>query len=100
MNRRRTDFVFGLAGNPVLLRQAASVMQEARTLFRQRTALALAYGEQPPSSSRVYEDFAYAAASWPQPWRVIVKAEVMVAGDNPRFVVTSLVRLSLRVDLI
>jgi Transposase DDE domain group 1 len=88
--RRRTDFVFGLAGNPVLLRHAASVMQEARTLFRQRTALALAYGEQPPSSSRVYEDFAYAAASWPQPWRVIVKAEVMVAGDNPRFVVTSL----------
>lgn len=89
-HQRRTDFVFGLAGNPVLLRQAASVMQEARTLFRQRTALARAHGEQPPSSSRVYEDFAYAAASWPQPWRVIVKAEVMVAGDNPRFVVTSL----------
>jgi Transposase DDE domain group 1 len=88
--RRRTAFVFGLAGNPVLLRQAAPVMQEARTLFRQRTALALAYGEQPPSSSRVYEDFASAAASWPQPWRVIVKAAVMAAGDNPRFVVTSL----------
>jgi hypothetical protein len=88
--QRRTDFVFGLAGNPVLLRHAASVMQEARTLFRQRTALARAHGEQPPSRSRVYEDFAYAAASWPQPWRVIVKAAVMGAGDNPRFVVTSL----------
>jgi hypothetical protein len=88
--RRRTDFVFGLAGNPVLLRQAAHVMQEARDLFQQRTALAHAYGEQPPLSSRVYEDFSYAAASWAQPWRVIVKAEVMAAGDNPRFVVTSL----------
>jgi hypothetical protein len=38
----------------------------------------------------VYEEFSYAAASWSQPWRVIVKAEVMAAGDNPRFVVTSL----------
>ncbi|HKA54434.1 MAG TPA: IS1380 family transposase [Candidatus Binatia bacterium] len=89
-HRRLTDFVFGLAGNPVLLRQAAPVMQEARNLLQQRTALAHAYGEQPPSSSRVYEDFPYAAASWAQPWRVIVKAEVMAAGDNPRFVVTSL----------
>jgi hypothetical protein len=88
--RRRIDFVFGLAGNPVLLRQAAPVMQEARDLFQQRTVLARAYGESPPPRSRVYEDFAYAAASWAQPWRVIVKAEVMAAGDNPRFVVTSL----------
>jgi hypothetical protein len=30
--------------------------------------------------------FSYAAASWAEPWRVIVKAEVMAAGDNPRFV--------------
>jgi hypothetical protein len=88
--RRRTDFVFGLAGNPVLLRQAAPVMQEARDLFQQRTALAQAYGEPSPPRSRVYEDFSYAAASWEQAWRVIVKAEVMAAGDNPRFVVTSL----------
>ena len=65
-------------------------MQEARALFQQRTALAQAYGEQPPPRSRVYEDFSYAAASWERPWRVIVKAEVMAAGDNPRFVVTSL----------
>lgn len=89
-HRRHMDFVFGLAGNPVLLRQVAPVMQEARTLFQQRTALARAYREPPPASTRLYEEFAYAAASWEQPWRVIVKAEVMAAGDNPRFVVTSL----------
>jgi Transposase DDE domain group 1 len=89
-HRRHMDFVFGLAGNPVLLRQAAPVMQEARRLFKQRTAVAHAYGELPPPSTRLYEEFAYAAASWEQPWRVIVKAEVMAAGDNPRFVVTSL----------
>ena len=89
-HRRQMDFVFGLAGNPVLLRQAAPVMQAARTLFQQRTALARAYREQPPASTRLYEEFSYAAASWEQSWRVIVKAEVMAAGDNPRFVVTSL----------
>jgi hypothetical protein len=89
-HRRHIDFVFGLAGNAVLLRQAASVMQAARWLHQQRTARAQAHGERPPASSRIYEEFAYAAASWSQPWRGIVKAEVMAAGDNPRFVVTSL----------
>ena len=88
-HRRRTDVVFGLAGHPVLLRQAAPVMQEARALFQQRTALAQAYGEPPPPRRRVSEDFSSAAASWERPWRVIVKAEVMAAGDNPRFVVPS-----------
>jgi Transposase DDE domain group 1 len=89
-HRRYIDFVFGLAGNAVLLRHAAPIMQAARQLHHQRTALAQAHGESLPASSRLYEEFAYAAASWSQPWRVIVKAEVMAAGDNPRFVVTSL----------
>ena len=89
-HRRHTDFVFGLAGNAVLLRQAAPVMQEARGLYQQRTTLAHVHGTRPPASTRLYEEFFYGAASWSQPWRVIVKAEVMAAGDNPRFVVTSL----------
>lgn len=89
-HRRFTDFLFGLAGNAVLLRQASPVMQEARALYQQRTALAHVHGASPPARSRLYEEFAYAATSWAQPWRVIVKAEVMAAGDNPRFVVTSL----------
>jgi hypothetical protein len=88
-HRRHMDFVFGRAGNPVLQRQAAPVMQEARRLFQQRTAAAHAYGEPPHPSTRLYEEFASAAASWEPPWRVIVTAEVMAAGDNPRFVVTS-----------
>jgi hypothetical protein len=89
-HRRRTDFVFGLAGNAVLLRQAEPVMPVARRLHQQRTALARAHGQWPPTSTRLYEEFPYAAASWAQPWRVVLKAEVMPAGDNPRFVVTSL----------
>ena len=87
---RWTDFVFGLAGNAVLLRQAAATLQEARRLHHQRVALAQAHGQAPPPSSRLYDEFTYAAKSWTQPWRVVLKAEVMSAGDNPRFVVTSL----------
>src|SRR2546427_7121531 len=89
-HRRLTDFVFGLAGNAVLLRQAEPVLHEARRLHQQRTALAQTYGQRLPASSRLYEEFGYAAASWSRPWRVVLKAEVMSAGDNPRFVVTSL----------
>ncbi len=89
-HRRWTDFIFGLAGNAVLLRQAAPIIHEARRLHQQRVALAHAHGQAPPTSSRLYEEFAYAAQSWARPWRVVLKAEVMSAGDNPRFVVTSL----------
>lgn len=87
---RWTDFVFGLAGNAVLLRQAAPTLQEAWHLHHQRVALARAHGQAPPPSSRLYDEFTYAAQSWAHPWRVVLKAEVMSAGDNPRFVVTSL----------
>jgi hypothetical protein len=89
-HRRWTDFVFGLAGNAILLRQAAPVLHDAQRLHQQRVALAHAHGEPAPTSSRLYDEFAYAARSWAQPWRVVLKAEVMSAGDNPRFVVTSL----------
>ena len=89
-HRHLIDFVFGLAGNAVLLRHAEPVMQEARRLHQQRVALTQAHRARPPASSRLYEEFAYAAMSWAQPWRVVLKAEVMSAGDNPRFVVTSL----------
>jgi hypothetical protein len=87
---RWTDVVFGLAGNAVLLRKAASTLQEARRLHHQRVALAQAHGQAPPTSSRLYDEFVYAARSWTQPWRVVLKAEVMQKDDNPRFVVTSL----------
>jgi len=43
-----------------------------------------------PESVRLYDEFKYAAGSWRKPWRVVQKAEVMVLGENPRFVLTSL----------
>jgi hypothetical protein len=87
---RWTDFGFGLAGNAVLLRQAAATIKAARHLHHQRVALARAHGQAPPSSSRLYDEFRYAAGAWTQPWRVGLKAEGMSVGDHPRFVVTSL----------
>jgi hypothetical protein len=65
-------------------------MEAARRLHHQRVALAQAHGQTPPPSSRLYDEFRYAAQSWTQPWRVVLKVEVMRAGDNPRFVVMSL----------
>jgi hypothetical protein len=87
---RWMDVVFGLAGHAVLLRHAEPVMQEARRLYQQRRPHAHAYGEPLPTSRRLYEEFAYAAQSWARPWRIVLKAEVMRAGDHPRCVVTSL----------
>ena len=80
-----TDFIFGLGGNAVLNRKAEPVLQQARNLYAQRRRL-----DVHSSSVRLYEEFHYAAASWPKPFRVILKAEVMALGDNPRFVVTSM----------
>jgi hypothetical protein len=87
---RWTDFVFGLGGNAVLLRQALPTIEAVRHLHQQRVALARAHGQAPPASSRLSDEFSYAAGSGAQAWRVVLKAEVMSAGDNPRFVVTSL----------
>jgi hypothetical protein len=38
----------------------------------------------------LYDDVVYQAGSWPKAYRVVLKAEIMALGDNPRFVVTSL----------
>ena len=89
-HRHRIDCVFGLAGHAVFLRHAAPVMQEARRLHQPRTALAQAPRVCPPARRRLYDAFPSAAASWAEPWRGILKAEGMVAGDTPRFGVTSL----------
>jgi hypothetical protein len=87
---RWTDCVFGLAGHAVLLRPAAATIQEARRFHQQRGALAQAHGQTPPTSRRWSDEFAYAAQSWAQPWRVVLKAAVMSAGETPRLVGTSL----------
>ena len=89
-HRRGIDVVCGVAGHAVVLRQAAPIRQEARWLAQQRTAHAQAHGARPPASRRGSEACASAAASWAPPWRGMVKADGMAAGDTPPFVVPAL----------
>lgn len=84
------DFIFGLAGNRALSPKAAPLLAEARALHRRRRENARRVGQTEPAATRLYEDIDYQAGSWPQACRVVLKAEVMAQGDNPRFVVTSL----------
>jgi hypothetical protein len=71
-------YVLGLAKNTVLLRAAADERARAE---RQH--------QQTGRPQRVFGTFAYAAATWDRPRRVLVKAEHNALGANPRFVVTN-----------
>jgi hypothetical protein len=86
----RTDFLFGLAGNAALSPLAKSHLEAARRLHETRLAHARANRQSAPGATRTYHDLEYRAKSWPQAFRVVLKAEVMALGDNPRYVVTSL----------
>ena len=86
----QTDFIFGLAGNRVLSPLATPCLAAARRLHETRCALARQNRQVEPSATRTYHDVGYAAQTWPKAFRVVLKAEVMAMGDNPRCVVTSL----------
>lgn len=43
-----------------------------------------------PEAVHLIDELSYAARSWPQAWRMVLKAEVMALGENPRLIVTSL----------
>jgi hypothetical protein len=86
------DVLFGLTGNRALSPLARPHLDATRHLHAQRSALARHHHQTPPEATRTYHDIAYAAKSWPAPFRVVLKAEVMALGENPRFVVTSLTR--------
>jgi hypothetical protein len=84
------NFIFGLAGNKVLLPGAEPLLSKARTLHAQRCESARLKSQAEPAATRLYDDVVYQAGSWPKAYRVVLKAEIMALGDNPRFVVTSL----------
>ncbi len=85
-----TDFIFGMTGNSVLSKLARPHLIGTRLLHEQRCRWATHAQVSSPSNTRTYHEVEYAAQSWPETFRVILKAEVMSLGDNPRFVVTSL----------
>jgi len=86
-----SDFIFGVAGNQVLKRLAADHMESTRQAYERRCDHALRAGQTLPPPTRTYHELTYQAGTWPEAaFRVILKAEAMERGDNPRFVVTSL----------
>ncbi|MGN8158720.1 transposase [Salinisphaera sp. SWV1] len=85
-----TDFLFGLGGNAKLNRRADPILERTQRQHARRCREAERLGIAGPDATRTYEELSYAAGSWPMTPRVIVKAEVMALGVNPRYVVTSL----------
>jgi hypothetical protein len=74
-------YCLGLQKNPVLLGQLGPALGEARVRH------CLCGG----AAVRVFAEFGYQTKkTWRRERRVIGKAEVMAAGDNPRFIVTNL----------
>lgn len=74
-------YCVGLAKNSVLIERLQPALAQARA----RRCLTGA------ASARVFNEFEYRTCkTWSRPRRVIGKAEVMAAGDNPRFIVTNL----------
>lgn len=72
-------YLVGLAQNPRLLAASQPLMMAAEQAFQTRQAKPRHFGE-----------VQYAAATWDQERRVIVKAEHTAKGSNPRFLVTNL----------
>jgi Transposase DDE domain group 1 len=84
LEREGLEYIVGMAKNKVLERRAARLMGTARRLSRKT-------GE----TAHVYSECRYAAGTWSERRRVVIKAEVVrhpgrEPKHNPRFVVTNL----------
>lgn len=84
------DFIFGLTGNAVLQRLARPHLAATQTIHNTRCHNAARHQHQEPHSTRTFHTIDYTAGSWPQSFNVVLKAEIMSRGQNPRFIVTSL----------
>lgn len=78
--RKRVDYVLGLAKNERLKAEIVREQEQAAAEFRTTG-----------KAARVFKEFPYQTRkSWSRARRVIAKAEHLEQGPNPRFVVTSL----------
>ena len=81
--RKRIGYIFGLAGNAVLLGRVSPLAEDA--------AIGRIGGE--GEKVRRYGDFRYAAKSWKVERRVVARIEAGPQGADSRFVVTNLAGL-------
>lgn len=77
-DRHDVGYIFGIARNKILERHIKPLMDEAEVRF-------LWTGEK----QRLFGETEYAAKSWDRSRRIIMKAERMLEGVNPRFIVTN-----------
>jgi hypothetical protein len=78
--RNRVGYVFGLAGNKVLLRRVAALAEQA----------ALERLEGGAAKARRFGEFRYAAKTWNSERRVIARVEASDRGSDSRFIVANL----------
>jgi hypothetical protein len=77
--RSQVGYAIGFTSNAVTQRKIADLLERARVQFHQTQ-----------EKVRLFDDVYYAAASWQAPRRLIMKAEWLPKGANPRFVLTNL----------
>jgi hypothetical protein len=83
--RNRVGYIFGLAGNKVLLRHVTALAEQ----------VALDRLDAPADSKmRRYGEFRYAARTWHIERRVIARVEASAQGVDSRFIVTNLAGLA------
>lgn len=80
LERKRIGYVFGLAGNTVLLARVVDQAEDA--------AMGRVEGE--AEKVRRFAAFDYAARSWKHPRRVVARVEASAQGTDSRFIVTNL----------
>ncbi|MEO1211771.1 MAG: IS1380 family transposase [Cyanobacteria bacterium J06638_20] len=78
--RAQVGYVIGFRRNPVLERKIQPLLEQARVVACLSES----------GKARLFDDVYYAAASWPSPRRLVMKAEWLPKGPNPRFVITNL----------
>jgi hypothetical protein len=77
--RKEVKYVFGFSNNAVLKRKINYLLDLARLeYFRTQ------------EKARLFDDVYYAAKTWGKPRRIVMKAEWLDKGANPRFLVTNL----------
>ena len=78
--RNRVGYVFGLAGNKVLLAKVADLAEDV--------AVRRVQGED--SKVRRFTEFSYGARSWKTERKVVARIEASTQGNDTRFIVTNL----------
>jgi hypothetical protein len=77
--RSQVKFVFGFSSNAVLKRKIDNLLEIARVVYHLTK-----------QKARLFDDVYYAAKTWSEPRRILMKAEWLEKGANPRFIITNL----------